>query len=161
MSAPRDDGTVEAIFVAGRAGERPHVVEGGELVPGRGLRGDRYFAGEGEFSHVEGSGRDLTLIEAEAIEGLAEEHGIEIDPEEARRNVLTRGIDLNDLVGRRFFVGDVECRGDRLCDPCNHLQKLTKPGVLRGLANRGGLRADVLSEGTIRIGDPVRPQPQG
>ena len=159
MSSPREEGAVEAIFIAERAGERPNPVDEGELVPGRGLRGDRYFAGEGEFSHLEGSGRDLTLIEAEAIEGLSLEHGIEIDPEEARRNVLTRGIDLNALVGRRFLVGEVECRGDRLCDPCNHLQKLTRPGVLRGLANRGGLRADVLSEGTIRVGDPVRPQP--
>ena len=158
MSSPEEEGAVEAIFIAERAGERPHPVDKGELVPGRGLRGDRYFAGEGEFSHVEGSGRDLTLIEAEAIEGLSSEHGIEIDPEEARRNVLTRGIDLNALVGRRFNVGEVECRGDRLCDPCNHLQKQTKSGVLRGLANRGGLRADVLSEGTIRVGDPVRPQ---
>jgi MOSC domain-containing protein YiiM len=158
LNDSRDEGAVEAIFIAEQAGERPHPVDEGDLIPGRGLRGDRYFAGEGEFSRVEGSGRDLTLIEAEAIEGLAAENGIEIDPEEARRNVLTRGIDLNALVGRRFLVGGVECRGDRLCDPCNHLQKLTQPGVLRGLANRGGLRADVLSEGTIRVGDPVRPQ---
>ena len=71
--------------------------------------------------------------------------------------MLTRGIDLNALVGHRFYVGEVECRGDRLCDPCSYLQKMTKPGVLRGLANRGGLRADVLGAGTIRVGDPVRP----
>ena len=158
MFAERDQGALEAIFIAARAGERPQPAPEAELVPGRGVRGDRYFAGKGEFSDREGSGRDLTLIEAEAIEGLASEHGIEIDPEESRRNVLTRGIDLNDLVGRTFYVGEVECRGDRLCEPCNHLQELTKPGVLRGLAGRGGLRADVLSEGTIRVGDQVRPQ---
>jgi MOSC domain-containing protein YiiM len=157
VSAARDHGAVEAIFVAERAGERPHPIPEAELVPGQGVRGDRYFAGEGEFSRREGSGRDLTLIEAEAIEGLASEHGVEIDPEEARRNVLTRGIDLNALVGKHFYVGEVECRGDRLCDPCDHLQQLTKPGVLRGLARRGGLRADVLDEGTIRVGDRVRP----
>ena len=150
-------GRVEAIFVAERAGTRPESISEAEIVPGRGVRGDRYFAGEGEFSHQPGSGRDLTLIEAEAVEALAAEHGIEIEPAEARRNVLTRGVDLNALVGERFFVGGVECHGDRLCDPCSHLEKLTQPGVLRGLVDRGGLRANVLSEGTIRVGDAVRP----
>ena len=157
MTGERDSGAVEAIFIAERAGERPEPTPAAELVPGRGVRGDRYFTGSGEFSHKTGSSRDLTLIEAEAIEGLAAEQGIEIDPEESRRNVLTRGIDLNALVGRTFYVGEVECRGDRLCDPCSHLQSLTRPGVLRGLAGRGGLRADVLSEGTIRVGDAVGP----
>jgi MOSC domain-containing protein YiiM len=148
-------GRVEAIFVAERAGARPEPIAEAEIVAGRGVRGDRYFAGEGEFSNHPGSGRDLTLIEAEAVEALASEHGIEIEPAEARRNVLTRGVDLNALVGQRFLVGEVECRGDRLCDPCSHLEKLTRPGVLRGLAGRGGLRADVLSDGTVRVGDPV------
>jgi MOSC domain-containing protein YiiM len=157
LSGARDQGTVEAIFVAARAGERPQPIPAAELVPGRGVRGDRYFAGAGEFSERPGNGRDLTLIEAEAIEGLAAEHGIEIEPGEARRNVLTRGIDLNALVGRRFQVGEVECRGDRRCDPCSHLEKLNRPGVLRGLVDRGGLRADVLSAGTIRPGDEVIP----
>jgi MOSC domain-containing protein YiiM len=149
-------GRVEAIFVAERAGSLPRAIDEAELLPGRGVRGDRYFAGEGEFSHLPGSGRDLTLIEAEAVEALAAEHGIEIEPAEARRNVLVRGVDLNGLVGERFFVGEVECRGDRRCDPCSHLEKLTRPGVLRGLVDRGGLRADVLGRGTIRVGDPIR-----
>jgi MOSC domain-containing protein YiiM len=148
-------GRVEAIFVAERAGSLPRAIDEAELLPGRGVRGDRYFAGEGEFSHLPSSGRDLTLIEAEAVEALAAEHGIEIEPAEARRNVLVRGVDLNGLVGKRFFVGEVECRGDRRCDPCSHLEKLTRPGVLRGLVDRGGLRADVLSRGTIRVGDQV------
>jgi MOSC domain-containing protein YiiM len=149
-------GRVEAIFSCPRAGERPRPIEQAEVVSGRGIRGDRYFAGEGEFSDRPGSGRDLTLIEAEAVEALAAEHGIELDPAETRRNILTREVDLNALVGRRFFVGAVECRGDRLCDPCSHLEKLTRPGVLRGLAGRGGLRADVVEDGTIRVGDSLR-----
>jgi MOSC domain-containing protein YiiM len=149
-------GRVEAIFVAERAGSLPRAIDEADLLPGRGVRGDRYFAGEGEFSHRPGRGRDLTLIEAEAVEALAAEHGIEIEPAEARRNVLVRGIDLNGLVGERFFVGEVECRGDRPCDPCSHLEKLTRPGVLRGLVDRGGLRADIIGGGTIRVGDPIR-----
>jgi CDGSH-type Zn-finger protein len=124
-------------------------------VPGRGLPGDRYFSGTGTFSRPGKSGQDLTLIEAEALEALAAEHGIELDAAEARRNLLTRGIDLNALVGERFFVGEVECRGRRLCDPCSHLERLTKPGVLRGLAARGGLRADVIGAGAVRVGDEV------
>ncbi len=125
------------------------------MVPHRGLPGDRYFAGTGTFSKPAKSGQDLTLIEAEALEALATEHGIELEPAAARRNLLTRGIDLNALVGERFYVGEVECRGDRLCDPCSHLERQTGPGVLRGLAGRGGLRADIVGAGTIRIGDAV------
>ena len=153
----RARGTVEAIFAGAVATEVPEPVEQAEVVAGRGIRGDRYFEGTGSFSKPAKPGQDLTLVEAEAIEGLAAEHGIEIEPAESRRNVLTRGIDLNDLVGRRFRVGEVECRGDRLCDPCAHLERLTEPGVLRGLVNRGGLRADVLTDGTIRAGDGVVP----
>jgi MOSC domain-containing protein YiiM len=149
-------GAVEGIFVAAEATALPASVSEAEVIAGTGIEGDRYAAGAGTFFEPGKSGQDLTLIEAEAIEVLAAEAGIEIDPAESRRNVLTRGIDLNALVGRRFFVGEVECRGDRLCDPCSHLQRLTRPGVLRGLANRGGLRADVTGGGRIRVGDPVR-----
>ena len=111
---------------------------------------------EGTYFDEHKHGQDLTLIEAEAIEGLARDDGIELAPGEARRNVVTRGIGLNDLVGRRFTVGEVECVGQRLCDPCSHLQRMTKPGVLKGLANRGGLRADVVTGGRIAVGDEVR-----
>ena len=147
-------GRVEAIFVSAEAQEQPDEVREAEVVAGRGIRGDRYFDGAGTFFEPGKSGQDLTLVEAEALEGLAEA-GIEIEARDSRRNVLTRGIDLNALVGERFRVGDVECRGDRFCDPCAHLQRLTRPGVLRGLAGRGGLRADVVSGGTIRVGDAV------
>jgi len=151
------DGAVEAIFVGAEAEAVPAPVPEAEVVAGQGVRGDRYFRGasEGTFSKPGKGGQDLTLVEAEAIEHLAGQ-GIEIEPAEARRNVLTRGVDLNSLVGARFLVGEVECRGDRLCDPCTHLESLTTPGVLRGLVNRGGLRADVTAGGKIRVGDPVR-----
>ncbi len=163
MSGAGERGTVEAIFAGPVPEQVPASVQEAEVIAGRGIRGDRYFAETGTFSETGASseprkpGRDLTLVEAEAIEALAAEHGIEIEPAESRRNVLTRGIGLNALVGRRFRVGEVECRGDRLCDPCSHLEGLTKPGVLKGLVNRGGLRADVLAGGTIRPGDEVVP----
>jgi MOSC domain-containing protein YiiM len=153
---PNGPGSVESIFLADTAGAEPLRVETVAAVPGRGLEGDRYFAGDGTFYKERKEGQDLTLIEAEAIEALAGETRIELRPGESRRNVVTRGIGLNELVGRRFAVGDVECLGRRLCDPCSHLEKLTQPGVLKGLANQGGLRADIVSGGQIAVGDPVR-----
>ena len=146
---------MEGIFIAETAGVQPRPVPQVEAVPGRGLEGDRYFAGAGTFFEERKPGQDLTLIECEAIEVLAREHGIELGPGESRRNVYTRGIGLNDLVGRRFTVGEVECVGRRLCDPCSHLEKATKPGVLKGLVNRGGLRADIVRGGRIAVGDQV------
>jgi MOSC domain-containing protein YiiM len=147
--------SVEGIFIAAQAEGPTRAVDAVQAVAGQGLEGDRYFAGDGTFFKDRKSGQDITLIEAEAIEGLAREDGIELGPGEARRNVITRGIGLNDLVGRRFTVGDVECVGRRLCDPCSHLEGLTQPGVLKGLVNRGGLRADVVTGGEIRVGDGV------
>jgi MOSC domain-containing protein YiiM len=151
-----ENGVVEAIYVGPRREALPASVDRVEAVPGKGLEGDRYFKKDGTFYEDTKPGQDLTLIEAEAIEGLAADDGIELDPAEARRNVVTRGISLNDLVGRRFMVGDVECLGQRLCDPCSHLERLTKPGVLKGLVNRGGLRADIVTGGPIAIGASVR-----
>jgi MOSC domain-containing protein YiiM len=138
-------GSVEAIHVAEKSGELPHALNAVE-VTSEGVRGDRKL-GRG----------DLTLIEAEALAGLRADTGIELSAAESRRQVLTRGIGLNDLVGRRFKVGEVECLGQELCEPCTHLQGLTKPGVLRGLVHRGGLRADVVRGGRIAVGDPVTP----
>jgi MOSC domain-containing protein YiiM len=150
---------VEAIFIAAESGQLPHPVAEVEALSGRGLRGDRKCLGEGTFSDDAKRGRDLTLIEAEAIEALEAEEGIALEPAASRRNVLTRGIALNDLVGERFRVGKVECIGVELCEPCSRLESLTEPGVLRGLVHRGGLRADILTGGTITIGDPVEPLP--
>ena len=149
-------GVVEAIYIGAEPHVLPQAVERVRAVAGKGLEGDRYFKGEGTFYEPAKDGQDLTLIEAEAIEGLALENGIVLEPAEARRNLVTRGIALNDLVGRRFAVGDVECVGSRLCDPCSHLEGLTKPGVLKGLVNRGGLRANILNDGEIAVGAGIR-----
>ena len=129
----------------------PKPVERVEVVAGQGPRGDRKFAPK----PMPRKGKDLTLIEAEALEGLRTDTGIELSHEESRRNVLTRGIRLNDLVGRRFRVGEVECEGVVLNEPCTHLESITYPGVQDGLEDRGGLRANVLSGGTISVGDEV------
>jgi hypothetical protein len=154
VDAPRHAGRVEVLAVAGAAEAPMVLVEHATAAAGRGLAGDRYFAGQGTFSNAHARGHDLTLIEAEALEALALP-SIREAPEAARRNVVTRGIDLDALVGRRFLLGDVECAGRRLCEPCAHLEALTEPGALRALVHRGGLRADVLSDGVVRVGDAV------
>ena len=148
-------GVVESIHIAPVAEQMPEPVDRVRVLAGRGPEGDRYFRAEGTYSNEQGDGRDLTLIEAEAIEGLKADTGIELSQGEPRRNVVTRGIGLNDLVGKRFRVGAVECKGVELCEPCSHLEGLTQPGVLKGLVHRGGLRADVLADGEIAVGDPV------
>lgn len=148
-------GTVEHVHVAPEAEAPMQPVDRVDAVAGRGLRGDRYFRERGTFldgSDERGSGYDLTLIEAEAIE---RESGIDLAPGEHRRNVTTRGVALNHLVGERFRVGGVVCRGARLCEPCAHLQSLTTDGVLDALIHRGGLRADIVEGGTIAVGDRV------
>jgi MOSC domain-containing protein YiiM len=146
---------VEGIYIAAEAEGQTRPVDSARAVPGQGLEGDRYYGGDGTFFEERKPGQDLTLIESEAIEAMAREDGVEIPAGDARRNVVTRGIGLNALVGRRFTVGEVECVGNRLCDPCSHLEKMTKPAVLKGLVNRGGLRADIVSGGEIGVGDPI------
>ena len=148
-------GVVTSLLVAATAEAPLTRVATAEAVAGRGLTGDRYADGAGTFSG-RGRGYELTLIEAEALDALAAA-GIEITPEDARRNVVTKGIDLNALVGHRFRVGEVECAGRRLAEPCAHLQRLAPSGVLRGLVHRGGLRADILRGGTMRVDDPIVP----
>lgn len=147
-------GRVEAIGVAEAAAGPMIAVDSAIAVAGRGLEGDRYVTGAGTFSRPGRSGNDLTLIEAEALAELAE-RGVELDPLDARRNLVVSGTDLDSLIGRRFRVGEVECRGARRCEPCAHLERLTLPGVLRGLVHRGGLRADLLGGGEISVGDEV------
>lgn len=127
-------------------------------VPGRGLEGDRYFTGIGTFSpDPMKPDFELTLIEQEQIDAFVRNSGIAFTAADARRNVVTSGVDLNALAGREFYVGEVRVRGIRLCEPCNYLAKITRPEVLRGLVRRGGLRAQILTEGVIRSGDVVRP----
>jgi hypothetical protein len=151
-------GTVELIALASEAEGPMRSVFTAEAVEGRGLLGDRYERKAGTFSKPGGRGYDLTLVEAEALEELSAK-GVELAPIEARRNLVVRGIALDDLIGRRFRVGEVECYGQRRCEPCSHLEQITQPGVLRGLVHRCGLRADVLSDGEIRVGDRVEALP--
>ena len=126
-----------------------------KATPGRGIEGDRYFEGTGTWSNHPGEGREITLVEMEAFEGLARERNIALKPGETRRNLVTRGVPLNHLVGKEFQVGDVRLVGIRLCEPCHYLEEMTTKGVLVGLIHRGGLRANVLTSGIIRGGDSV------
>jgi MOSC domain-containing protein YiiM len=140
---------VVSIHLASARAEPVHAVERVEAVAGAGLRGDRKFEpGAPPEQH-------LTLIESEEIEQLASEHGIELTPGESRRQVTTRGVRLNPLVGKRFKVGEVECLGVELCEPCRHLESMTRPGIIKELTHRAGLNADILVGGVIRVGDPV------
>jgi MOSC domain-containing protein YiiM len=150
-------GTVEGIFIAGQAGQPmrsvPEVV--GEA--GRGLVGDRHYRAGGAASPP-GPGEDVhdvSLIEAEVLESLRDEYGIELAGDETRRNVLTRGVRVNDLIGRRFRLGDLLCEGFEICEPCVHMQSKVGKPVLKPLVHRGGLRARILESGTVRIGDPI------
>ena len=142
-------GRVEGIFIAGEKRQLPEPVERVRAVAGRGLEGNRYFYDEAP------PGRALTLISAEALAEGAAGSGVELGANESRRNVLTSGIDLNALVGERFKVGDVECVGVELCEPCTTLEGLTRPGVIKAYVHRAGLNADILTDGEIAVGDPV------
>lgn len=143
-------GRVEGIFISAERGAMPEPVGSVRALAGRGLEGNRYF-----YDADAPPGRALTLIAAEAVEAMEREHGIALEAHATRRNVVTRGVDVNALVGRRFRVGDVECEGVELCEPCAHLESMTKPGIIKGLVHRGGLNADILSDGEIVVGDAV------
>jgi len=125
-------------------------------VPGKGLEGDRYFGGIGTFSpHPQKPDYEITLVEKEKIDAFARETGLPFTAFHARRNLVTEGVDLNALAGREFLIGEVRIRGVRLCEPCNYLARMTFAETLRGLVHKGGLRAQIVTEGTIRVGDPV------
>lgn len=146
----RQLGQVVAILTAPDAEAPLARVDHVEAVAGRGLVGDRYYECRGTFSGP-GHGYELTLVEADVLDS------IDLPWEQGRRNIVTRGIALNALVGRRFTIGPVECVGRRLAEPCSHLERLTRSGILRPLVHRAGLRADILRGGTIATGDEVVP----
>jgi MOSC domain-containing protein YiiM len=149
-------GSVISIHLAQSGGAPVKEVAEVRAVAGKGLDGDRYSNGSGTYSKPRHDpAAEATLIESEALEALKRDYGIALAPGASRRNIMTRGIALNDLVGREFTVGTVRFRGIRLCEPCAHLQKLTSPGIMRGLAHRGGLNAEILTDGVIRVGDFV------
>jgi len=144
--------------VAGRAAEPMRAVPRIRAIEGVGLDGDRYALGLGYYSNrPPGSGRHLTLIEGEMIDWLRETAGIALAPGESRRNLTTRGISLNPLVGKRFRIGNVACVGVRYCDPCQYLDNLTGKKMLKPMVDRAGLRADILVGGEIAVGDEIRP----
>jgi MOSC domain-containing protein YiiM len=152
-------GSLVAIQIGREAEGQLDSVPEVRAVPGKGLEGDRYFRGEGSFSKNPGGGRQVTLVATEMLELLRSEHGIALPASETRRNLVTKGVSLNDLVGQVFHVGSVRMKGVRLAEPCNHLERLTQTGVLKGLVHRAGLRADILDEGVLRVGDPIVPAP--
>jgi len=150
-------GRVEGIFIASAAGAPMVALERVRVVAGRGLEGDRYFDGRGYYSQVPPlTGRRLTLIEAESLEAMERETGIALAPNECRRNLVTRGIGLEALIGKRFRVGAIECYGERFCPPCGYIEELTgKPGLNRAMTDLGGIRAEILLDGEIALGDAV------
>lgn len=152
-------GRIVAIYTAVGSGHPMQLRTEVRAVPGRGLEGDRYFTDSGRFSEQRLPGREiteLTLIESEVVQYLRLEWGLDVEEADSRRNLVTRGVALNDLVGAQFDVGEVRLRGASLCEPCVSLVRSPQHRhLLRALAHKGGLRAQVLSEGTIKPGDPV------
>ncbi len=160
-------GSVVSIHIAPAASAPMVTLAEVRAVPGRGLEGDRYFLGTGRYSpRPSAGGREVTLIELEAVEALehgilnaaGERLGIKITAAETRRNVATSGVPLNHLVDHTFWVGGVRMRGTRLCEPCTYLEDVVaRPRLMSGLLHRGGLRAQILTDGVIHVGDVVRP----
>lgn len=150
-------GSVVSIHITAAAGLLMESVPEAHAVAGRGLEGDRYFTGTGYYSDKLGKGgRELTLIETETLDALPA-LGVKLSAAESRRNIATTGVPLNHLVGREFRVGAVRLRGTRLCEPCRYLDSLTQAGAMAALIHRGGLRAQILNDGLIRVGDTIKP----
>ena len=154
-SAMPDHATVVSLHTATAAAAPMASHESVRVSLGAGIEGDRYALGTGTYSNAPGEGREVTLIETEALDALKRAYGVELAPGESRRNIATRGVALNHLVGREFTVGGVTLRGVRLCEPCGHLERLTRAGAHKGLVHRGGLRTVVVSGGAVRVGDPI------
>lgn len=148
-------GSITGIFISAQAGGEPRSMERIEALAERGLAGDRYAEGRGTFSEVPGNGRHLTMIEREAVEAFNAEFGKQLRPEQLGRNLVTSGVRLNDLVGQRVRIGSALIAIQRYCEPCTTLQRRLGEETLRGFVHRGGVRADVLEGGEIRVGDPI------
>ncbi len=146
-------GKLLAIQLTPTHGAELHAVQEAEVVPGCGLAGDRFYQPLGGASPES----EITLIEHEALVALGQEYKIELAASQSRRNLLIEGVPLNHLVGKEFRVGSVRLKGIELCEPCGHLEKLTIKGVRKGLCHRGGLRAQIVAGGVLRVGDAVVP----
>ena len=149
------NGSVVSIQIAVNAKGSMECLQEVRAIEGKGLEGDRYCNQIGSYSHHPGPDREVTLIEVEAIDALERDYQTTLKPQDSRRNITTRGVPLNHLIGRDFTIGAVRLQGIRFCEPCPNLVKLTEKDVLRGLIHRGGLRARLLNSGTIRVGDPI------
>ncbi len=158
----RPPGTVTAIHVTSVAGRPMVPLEQATAIAGKGLDGDRYATGYGRYSDTPspGGGREVTLIATEALDEVRREHGLEVALGEARRNLTTEGVDLDALIGRTFRIGVVRCEGVKPCRPCGYLDQVTGKAFERPLRGSGGLRANILVGGTIRLGDTVTIDPQ-
>lgn len=143
-------GKLAAIYITDKKAEGMQSVDSVQALAGKGLVGDRFY-----LDAPKETKRQVTLIEQEAVEAVNTDYNIALAPEETRRNLLTVGVPLNHLVGKEFSIGTVRLRGYELCEPCNHLQKLTRPGVMKALLHRGGLRAEILNDGEIKKGDLI------
>lgn len=157
MAMPSAKGpSVVSIHIAPKGSAKMQSVPAAKAVAGRGLEGDRYYNNTGTYSRKPGPDREITLIEAEAVEAAARDEEVEAPVGDIRRNVVTRGVALNHLVGREFRVGSARLKGIRLCEPCGHMEELAgKPGIEAALIHRGGLRAQIVESGSISVGDPV------
>lgn len=149
ITRERLSGVVAGIYLAAETAGPTASRDTATAIAGAGLDGDRYARGGGTFFAPGVPGHHLTLIDADVLASTG------IAPGDARRNVVTRGVDLDAAIGREFRIGPVVCRGYRRAEPCAHLQRLAGPGTLRALVHRGGLRADILTDGQIAVGDPV------
>ena len=149
-------GTLNGIFVADGAGTPMRALDRAELVAGRGIRGDRYFTETGTFSpKAKKPSQEVTLVEAEEVEAFNAATGGALRPEELRRNLVTRGVRLNDFVGVEFTVGSVVLKGIRLCEPCDYLAGLTSAAVRQTFVHRAGLRAAIVAGGVACVGDAI------
>ena len=153
-------GIVVALFTVDRRAAPMKKVEQLYALAGRGIEGDRYFLGTGTYSKNPEPGRQVTLIKSEVLESLKNKLEINVKPEESRRNILTQGIEINDLIGTEFYVGTVRLRAHRITQPCLYLEKLLdQPGLYKELWDNGGISCEILSDGVIKEGDPITTSP--
>ncbi len=150
-----NSGTVLSIQIAEHGTQALRPVDRVRAVQGMGLEGDRYYNRTGTYSDKHDESREATFIESEALQALSADYGIALDGAESRRNITTRGVALNHLVGKEFKVGEAVFRGIRLCEPCTHLEDLSGKPVRKGLVHRGGLRAQIVKSGLVQVGDPI------
>ena len=148
-------GTVEYIHIASEASKPMTALSEAEIVEGKGIEGDRYANKIGYYSDHPEPGRHVTLIEIEVLDDIAQQLGVPFAPHESRRNITTRGIELNPLVGKKIQIGNVVLDVIRFCDPCAYLQAMLGKQVLQPLVDRAGLRCDIITGGQIRVGDQI------